>query len=236
MNTVENLTDRSGTMVPPRRSSSGRTHSASRERLLRLLEAQRVPTSLAAIVLATGLHENTVRGHLESLQRDGFVTRRRAEASGRGRPAWLWQAVRRDPSTPYAPLAGVLAATIMRTSADPVGDAREAGRQWGRELIATEADVDGPSRPTDATAARRRVVDLMREQGFAPDPLDDHETVLLRRCPLIEAASRHPEVICAVHLGMVDGALESLGVRDAGPTLVPFSGPGECTLRVPAPR
>lgn len=235
MNTVENQTSRSDSMVPPRRSPSGRSLSASRERLLRLLEAQRVPTSLAAIVLATGLHENTVRGHLESLQREGFVTRRRAAASGRGRPAWLWQAARRDASTPYAPLAGVLAATLMRTSADPVGDAREAGRQWGRELIAAEADAEHPA-PTDAATARLRVVELMREQGFAPDPLPDHETVLLRRCPLIEAASRHPEVICAVHLGMVDGALESLGVRDAVTTLVPFTGPGECTLRVLAPR
>ena len=93
MNSVENATGAPDTFLPQRRASSGRAHSASRERLLRLLEAQRAPASLAALVLATGLHENTVRGHLEALFRDGFVTRRRAEASGRGRPAWLWQAV-----------------------------------------------------------------------------------------------------------------------------------------------
>ncbi|WP_448809947.1 helix-turn-helix transcriptional regulator [Agromyces bauzanensis] len=233
---MEIQTVRSDMMLPPRRASSGRLHSASRERLLRLLEAQRGPSSLAALARVTGLHENTVRGHLESLQRDGFVTRRRGEASGRGRPAWLWQAVRRDASSPYAPLAGVLAATLLRTSADPVGDAREAGRLWGRELVAVEADgADAPA-STDVAAARGTVVDLMREQGFAPEPLDDHETILLRRCPLIEAASRHPEVVCAVHLGMVDGALQSLGVRDAVATLDPFTGPSECTLRVRASR
>lgn len=219
-------------MLPPRRAASGRLHSASRERLLRLLEAQRGPTSLAALVRVTGLHENTVRGHLEALHRDGFVTRRRAEASGRGRPAWLWQAERRDASSPYAPLAGVLAATLLRTSADPVDDAHEAGRLWGRELVAARTEVADANAAPDVAAARGAVVDLMREQGFTPEPLDDHETVLLRRCPLIEAASRHPEVVCAVHLGMVDGALQSLGVRDAVTTLDPFTGPSECTLRV----
>jgi predicted ArsR family transcriptional regulator len=233
---VENHSDRADRFLPPRRASSGRIHSASRERLLRLLEVQRAPASLSALVLATGLHENTVRGHLESLHRDGFVTRRRAATSGRGRPAWLWQAVRRDASTPYAPLAGVLAATVMRTSADPVGDAHEAGRQWGRELMAVEADDDERPESTDAAAARSAVVDLMREQGFAPEPQGDGQTVLLRRCPLIEAAARNPEVVCAVHLGMVDGALQSLGADDAVATLEPFTGPGECTLRVRAGR
>lgn len=236
MNSVENQSGRPDTMLPPRRASSGRLLSASRERLLRLLEAQRGPTSLAALVRATGLHENTVRGHLESLQREGFVTRRRAEASGRGRPAWLWQAVQRDASSPYAPLAGVLAATLLRTSADPVGDAREAGRQWGSELVATPTDEADRHAAPDLAAARGTVVDLMREQGFAPEPLDDQETVLLRRCPLIEAASRHPEVVCAVHLGMVDGALQSLGAPDAVTTLEPFTGPSQCTLRVRAAR
>ena len=229
---MENQTDRADGFLRPRRATSGRIHSASRERLLRLLEVQRAPASLSALVVATGLHANTVRGHLEGLQRDGFVTRRRATASGRGRPAWLWQAVRRDASTPYAPLAGVLAATVLRTSADPVGDARQAGREWGRELIADRAEDRDRPVPRDATVARGAIVDLMREQGFAPDPLDDGQTVLLRRCPLIEAAARNPEVVCAVHLGMVDGALHSLGVDDADTALEPFTGPGECTLRV----
>ena len=230
-----NPADRSGHFLPPRRASSGRVHSASRERLLRLLEAQHAPASLAALVRATGLHENTVRGHLESLQRDGFVTRRRAPASGRGRPAWLWQAARREASTPYAPLAGVLAATLMRTSGDPAGEAREAGRQWGRELVEAKTEDDRPA-PADSASVGGAVADLMREQGFGPDRLDDEETILLRRCPLIEAAARHPEVVCAVHLGMVEGALQSLGVQDAVATLDPFTGPSECTLRVRAPR
>lgn len=207
-----------------------------------MLEAQHAPASLTALTLATGLHENTVRGHLEALRRDGFVTRHAAPASGRGRPAWLWRAVRHDASTPYAPLASALAAAVMRISDDPVAAAREAGQEWGRELVAARADdeehaSDHGSRTGDAarhaarTSARESVVDLMREQGFAPEPLGDGATVLLRRCPLLEAAARHPEVICAVHLGMADGALQALG-DDSTATLQPFTGPSQCTLRM----
>lgn len=207
-----------------------------------MLEAQHAPASLAALALATGLHENTVRGHLEALRRDGFATRSSAPAAGRGRPAWLWQAVLQDASTPYAPLASVLAATVMRTSDDPVADAREAGREWGRELVAARAAHDASPASDDALAndgvgrseasARETVVDLMREQGFAPEPQRDGETVLLRRCPLLEAAARHPEVVCAVHLGMADGALQALGDDGTAATLQPFTGPSQCTLRM----
>lgn len=227
-----------GATEPSRRASSGRIHSASRERLLRMLEAQHAPASLTALTLATGLHENTVRGHLEALRRDGFVARHAAPASGRGRPAWLWRAVRHDASTPYAPLASALAGAVMRTSDDPVATAREAGREWGRELVAARADdekhgssCNDPARPAGRASAREEVVELMRAQGFAPEPLGDGTTVLLRRCPLLEAAARHPEVVCAVHLGMADGALQALG-DDSTATLQPFTGPSQCTLRM----
>lgn len=233
---MENKSEPAAAAVPSRRGSSGRIHSASRERLLRMLEAQHAPASLAALTLATGLHENTVRGHLEALRRDGFATRHAAPASGRGRPAWLWQATRQDASTPYAPLASVLAATVIRISDDPVAAAREAGRAWGRELVAarTEGEPDpGSAAPrAGGASARESVIDLMREQGFAPEPRGDGTTVLLRRCPLLEAAARHPEVVCAVHLGMADGALQALGDDDTSATLEPFSGPSQCTLRM----
>lgn len=246
MNPVDNNVEQRSAAEPSRRGSSGRIHSASRERLLRMLEAQHAPASLTALTVATGLHENTVRGHLEALRRDGYVTRHAAPASGRGRPAWLWRAVQHDASTPYAPLASALAGAVVRGSDDPVATAREAGREWGRELVAARADdeartSDHASRAEDAVrhahqaSARASVVDLMREQGFAPEPVGDGSTVLLRRCPLLEAAARHPEVVCAVHLGMADGALRALG-DDSAVTLEPFTGPSECTLRLLAAR
>lgn len=194
-----------------------------------MVEAQSAPVSTAALSTATGLHENTVRGHLDQLYADGYIARQRESAAGRGRPAWLWTAARPDPENPYAALAGVLADTLAHTD-DAVAQAREAGRRWGSEIAArrmgaAESAEGAASTPT----ARQTVIDVMREQGFAPDGSADD--IMLRRCPLIEAASRHPTIICAVHQGMIDGVLATTGER-ADTRLIPFSAPGRCTLQL----
>jgi predicted ArsR family transcriptional regulator len=61
-------------------------------------------------------------------------------------------------------------------------------------------------------------------------------TVLLRTCPLLEAAREHPTVVCSVHLGLVAGALGALGESAHGVQLQPFSRPGACTLTLPPDR
>ncbi|WP_051192029.1 helix-turn-helix transcriptional regulator [Microbacterium luticocti] len=219
-----------GAAPDPRRTdarrvaASGRRHSPTREMLLRMVEAQGSAVSTAALTAASGLHENTVRGHLEQLYADGYVRRERENSTGRGRPAWLWTAVTPEPANPYIGLAAALAATLARTSTDPVAQARDAGRAWGAQIAATHA--------ADRLAAPREVVvDVMREQGFAPT--DTGQTVVLRRCPLIEAATRYPDIVCAVHQGMIDGILQARG-SSARSRLIPFSAPGECTLHLQA--
>lgn len=217
---------------PRRRSSTGRRHSAAREQVLRAVEAQHAPVSIPALSRSTGLHENTVRGHLDQLLADGYVTRTRGEATGRGRPAWLWRAASDEPSTPYAALTGVLARTIVATSANPMAVAREAGRAWGRDLRADLVERgDGADLP-----GRERVVRTMREQGFGP--VDAGEDILLTTCPLLEAAARHPDVVCAVHAGMVDALLEDAEPDPHEPLraeLQPFAEPGLCRLRLLRP-
>ena len=233
MLSVENTPSR------PRSASTGRRHSSSRELVLRTVEAQSSPVSIAALARATGLHENTLRGHLDRLREDGYVARVRERTSGRGRPAWLWRPLAAGESSPYAALAGVLAGTIARTSPDPQAEARRAGSSWGRDVAADLPAAHGPD------AARAAVLAVMEGQGFAPDapeepaapelpdaPAADGE-ITLRQCPLLESATRHPEVVCAVHRGMIDGVLETVGAG-ADVELIPFTGPGTCTLRLSA--
>ena len=57
--------------------------------------------------------------------------------------------------------------------------------------------------------------------------------VRLTRCPLLEAAYRHTDVVCAVHLGIVRGVLEENGADPTGTRLLPFSEPNACGLVVP---
>lgn len=205
--------------------------SASRARLLDTLAAQPEPTTLAALVHATGLHANTVREHLEALERDGLVGRRRAAPAGRGRPAWLYHVTGAGPGTAeYAGLAAALAAAVRTSSAEPARDARVAGTSWGRDLARARG---GARTRASAAAARQETVALLHELGFEPHADRRSTTVRLTRCPLLEAAHRDPEVVCAVHLGLVSGALEELGADPAGTELLPFAEPGACLLRLP---
>lgn len=194
-----------------------------------MLSGRPEPLSQAAIAEATGLHANTIREHLDGLRRRGLVRRLRAEPSGRGRPAWLYEATG-DQSTgsDYAGLASVLAATIARTSDAPEEAGATAGEDWGHELAR-----DRGALPVSPETARRQVVHLLDELGFAPDQQDSGAQVRLTRCPLLEAAQRHPEVVCAVHLGIVRGALDEYGADPTGAELVPFAEPGACRLVVP---
>lgn len=215
---------------PParRRSADGRRHTTAREQVLRTLEAQTAPVSVGALSRATGLHENTVRGHLDQLLADGHATRALAPAEGRGRPAWLWRPTLHGAASPYTALAGVLAETIARTSPDPAATAHEAGLSWGRQVLG-----DLPARSTPPTP-RERVLEVMAAQGFAPQ--EDGENITLHRCPLLEAADQHPEVVCAVHRGLVDALLDppAAGAPAARAELVPFAAPGVCRLRLEA--
>ncbi|MET4224435.1 helix-turn-helix transcriptional regulator [Oerskovia enterophila] len=83
-----------------------------------------------------------------------------------------------------------------------------------------------------ASAARHEVVDLLDRLGFAPQADGDAASVALTRCPLLEAAYRNPEVVCAVHLGLAQGALERLGAPREGTSLLPFAEPGACRLHL----
>jgi len=234
-----------------------RSHlSSARAGILDVLIDQPEPCTVAALSALIGQHPNTIREHLDSLSDGGLVVRTRAEAQGRGRPAWLYSASpevgSNENAREYASLASALAAQIARSSPQPDADAIAAGRIWGQELARlsqvraaedtgdTEATEDAghaapstPSAPTSAIAIRRKVVDLLDGLGFAPSSDARVGVIKLRRCPLLEAAHRNPQVVCAVHLGFARGALDELGndpERSKETALQPFSEPGACRL------
>lgn len=189
--------------------------------------------TLAALSQATSLHVNTLRGHLEALESQERVRRLRAAPSGRGRPAWLYEATElagRAALSEYAVLASRLAAAIQRTSTDPRAEGVSAGREWGQSLARDSGEGTSPSH----AEARRRVVTLLATLGFAPEPHSRATAVRLTRCPLLDAARSHPDVVCGVHLGIVRGALQEWDAPSSQVELLPFSEPGACRLLMPA--
>jgi predicted ArsR family transcriptional regulator len=125
----------------------------------------------------------------------------------------------------YAYLAAALASVVALRSPDPAQDARVAGVEWGKGLVADAA-------PAGARAARVEVVRLLDVLGFDPAADSAARSVLLRRCPLLDVAREHPEVVCQVHLGLVQGALEEMGRDRPDAQLHPFAEPGGCRLRL----
>lgn len=214
--------------------------STQRAGILEILQTRDGAVTAAQVAEHLRLHVNTAREHLDALVERDLAVRRRAPAVGRGRPAWTYVAAQLTEHDPrvreYAGLATALAGHLARTSTDPRACADAAGRVWGTELIqgttsATTSPTTCVPTPAEAVApARRQVYELLQRLGF--DPVADPEirSVALRRCPLLDAARRHPEVICAVHLGLVRGALESLGTSTEGTDLHPFAEPDACRL------
>jgi predicted ArsR family transcriptional regulator len=203
--------------------------SDSRQAVVDALRRADDPLTLSALSEATGLHSNTLREHLDALMAHGIVRRSSAAPTGRGRPAGLYEAV--DDPVParvmeYAGLASALAGVIAAGSRDPASDATAAGERWGADLARTA----GAPRRAGAQAARTHLVALLDDLGFAPEPDARAKDTRLTRCPLLRAAREHPDIVCAVHLGIVRGALDEWGSARHDVSLHPFSEPGACLL------
>jgi predicted ArsR family transcriptional regulator len=128
----------------------------------------------------------------------------------------------------YVGLAMALSLAVSRSD-QAARLALEAGAEWGRQAV---RPVD---RAADPLLARQHLVDMLGRMGFAPETDDDCGTVQLTRCPMLEAACMHPEVVCAVHLGFVRGVLDEYGVDTVDTALRPFSSPGACELTLTKP-
>ncbi len=209
---------------------TGRPLSPSRAAVLDALRDADGPVTVAELEQATDLHPNTLREHLDGLVARGLARRVRAAPSGRGRPAWLYEATdaAAGAGSEYAGLAATLAAHIHRTSDNPGQDAVLAGQAWGHSLARTSGAPEG----SGEVAARRKIVAILDGVGFAPEADDRATTARLTRCPLLDAAKEFPDVVCGVHLGIVRGALDEYGANSRRTDLAPFSEPGACRLEL----
>jgi predicted ArsR family transcriptional regulator len=217
-----------GSRLGPRVAAPRKPLSPARTAILDAVRGQPEPVSLAALVRLTRLHENTIREHLNALVAAGLVRRSRARVTGRGRPPWLYRCWEGDPEqTEYAGLAAALSRAVAESAVEPAVVAEAQGRAWGREMPVPTPD-EGPG---SAVAA---VVSVLEGLRFAPQVEPGPPPVVrLERCPLLETAHQFPEVVCAVHLGMVRGVLEQLGESTEGTELRPFAEPGVCLLQLP---
>ncbi|WP_424080520.1 helix-turn-helix transcriptional regulator [Mycobacterium sp.] len=207
------------------------THSPGRRLdVLRVLRAADSPMSIAAIAEVLDVHPNTVRFHLETLAETGRVEQVEPDRKGPGRPALMFRATRRmDPGGPrhYQLLAEILAAGLAGDQ-EAAARALAAGREWGQQLEPPPPPTAGPP---NAAESIEHLVGLLDELGFDPESRGD-EQLGLRNCPFLELAESQKAVICPIHLGLMQGALETWQAPVTADRLEPFVEPDLCLVHL----
>jgi len=199
--------------------------------VLHLLAGAGRPITAADLATVRGLHTNTAREHLDALVGLGLVRRDNEPPSGRGRPAYRYAvAPAPSPVGAHAALVTALVDHLAAAETDPRAAAVQLGAVYGRDHGA-EADAPGEHRSPERRATSL-ITSAMTTLGFSPEPIGGGADLVLRTCPLLDAARHRPEVVCGFHEGLVQGLAEQAGVASALITLTPFSEPDGCRLQL----
>ncbi|MGH3151569.1 MAG: helix-turn-helix transcriptional regulator [Streptosporangiaceae bacterium] len=214
----------------------GRTGQRPRRaEILALLHEATAPLSAADIAAEIGVHVNTARFHLDALIAEDAVTKTLEPQPGPGRPRAVYArrpGMERGGDRGYELLAQIL---LSHVSAEPdaAEAVREAGRAWGCFL----ADRPAPFQQLTAEQAVARLAVLLTDLGFAPEPEPEAgnrlpSVIRLRHCPFLEMAERYGQLVCRIHLGLMQGALAELRAPVTATALHPFAEPGACLARL----
>lgn len=174
------------------------------------LELARSPLPLATADIADvlDLHVNTVRPHLERMREVGLLQVETSGRGGVGRPQHRYSLAPDAPSlglepSPFPTLARVLLSAAARAGLDR-GDLADAGRVQGA------ADAD--QWPDGADVVEALIIEQAK-LGFDPAviELEASATMAFTHCPFRDLAETHPELVCALHCGLVEGFVDERG-------------------------
>lgn len=164
------------------------------------------PLSTADVADLLDLHVNTVRPHLERMREVGLLQVETLATGGVGRPQHRYSLAPDAPSLGLEPSSWPTLARVLLAAAAEGGldgaDLAEAGADQGRaEARRWPSGADG-------------VAALALEQarlGFDPTMVDDEHgtTMAFAHCPFRALAEEHPDLVCSLHCGMVEGFVAS---------------------------
>ena len=180
----------------------------TRHALYREIAGSTAPRSASELADALGLHPNTVRLHLERLRDAGLIEVEAIHRGTVGRPQHRYSLAPGAPGLGFDPpahvlLSGLLAALAEATGADGSA-ARATGRAWGRKA----------AERTSEQSCLALLAQELDHLGFEP-AADDTATlngstrIEFLHCPFRELAEAYPDLVCNLHLGIVEGVAES---------------------------
>jgi predicted ArsR family transcriptional regulator len=192
-----------------------------KEQRVAILEALRESSDgldTAQLAALVGLHPNTVRWHLSRLRESELVHAAPERRSSRGRPAIVFRLTAEGVvagRNEYQLLAMMLTDTLAR-DADSEPRVYESGVRWGHHLHKASPEAS--------------VAELLDQEGFAAEETDGR--IDMRRCPFYALAEGAPQVICVLHRGIIDGALEASASGSEVERLDPFVEPSLCIAQL----
>ena len=247
----------------PRRNLLPRNRQ--RERVLRMVREHEGAVDAAELASQIGVHVTTVRFHLDALCDDGAITRTRMNRPGAGRPRTGYLAI--EERVDYRTLADVLAMELGQTVQTRARRAQHAGHEWAVRMAASRRAGTGDGGHTPESDdddaldhAAARTTDAFARMGFGPElvsaagpptppsadsggPAGERERIIrLHACPVRDLARSHPEVVCGVHRGLLQGLLDTSATEGnrkphrpaLSAHLEPFVEPELCVARLVA--
>jgi predicted ArsR family transcriptional regulator len=236
----------------PRRDRLPRNRQ--RERVLALVREHDDAVDAVELASQMGLHITTVRFHLDALCDEEVIVRTRMNRPGRGRPRTGYRAV--EERVDYRTLAEVLAMELGQTEETRGRRAQHAGQKWAAR-IAVPQETSEPDAGDVLDRAAVNATAAFKWMGFAPElvtvaeptppPVDSgpaperEKSIRMHACPVRDLARSRPEVVCGMHLGLLQGLLDKSaadeGLRKSARRamrahLEPFVEPGLCVARL----
>lgn len=151
---------------------------------------------------AAGIHRSVAFTHLDRLVSLGYlaVGKRRGRF---GKPANLYRLAGERieigyPARQFVQLAALLATSLRELGAEGIETARRTGRRFGARLI------PNPANTVDAA--------LQELDPFGGVYCSTGDLVEARNCIFREACLAAPQVVCELHAGVLEGALEQAGL------------------------
>ncbi len=191
------------------------------------LELARSPRPLvtAEIAETLDLHPNTVRPHLDRMREVGLLEVTTGARGEVGRPQHRYSLAADAPSLGLEPplmpmLARMVLEMARRLDASPA-DAAAVGAAEGRARAAAYADAPSALEALVADLDRLGFDPLVADDQGDADALDGLDiddfdddvmaVVAFANCPFADIARAHPELVCALHRGLVSGFVEHMG-------------------------
>lgn len=179
--------------------------------------------TVAGLTEHFGLHHSAIRAHLQVLTAAGLVRQENGPAAGRGRPAKIFQAVpgaleRWGAGGPHEELATMLADIVARGV-----DVATAGRRAGARLAEESGQADQLA----------QVEAVTRRLGFEPAAAvrsGGQVTIRLGSCAFASTAETTPELVCGLHRGVLEGAIDGTGPLRLCDLRVADPGQGGCEV------